>query len=458
MKAPLNSILAISVAFALVGCNKPAGSNAGSLKPYRETSFDDVTRQLDPGGTIYGYLATDQWMAGLSTNILKLGELADMIPGQQEIQREHLHRVVGTLARVVQKSGVESLSGVGVSGIQVSPELFRTKLILHHKKGEGEGLFWNVMGSKAHALDGLDLLTDDTALAAFGDLDVPLLWKTIQDEVKSAGVPELSDAVAGWPAQFEALTKMNWEKFLDSLGGELGLVLTLNEANMVAVPFTEGFKVPEPGLLLAIKVKDDLLYQRISSEMEKSGMARMTDEKGLKMAAIRLPIPVPLDLELAVARSGDYLFIASSSIMVRNALAVQSGKESGLRKREDFAALMKFLPSEGNYFVYADRSLSGTIQAVQKAVLAQKDPDAARSPIIQKLLTQKPTFGIAIGRRTATGWESVSVGNQDSATALVAAPAIGGVAVVSAVALPALARAKAKAEELHSGSTGTTTD
>src|SRR3954471_9936005 len=49
-----------------------AKSAVPTMPPFaggRKTSFTEVTSQLDPGGSLFVYLATDQWLAGLSTNI-----------------------------------------------------------------------------------------------------------------------------------------------------------------------------------------------------------------------------------------------------------------------------------------------------------------------------------------------------------------------------------------------------
>ncbi len=452
MKTPLTPILVTSILLAFTGCGEKHATvgSASNVKPARETSFAAVTSQLDPGGSVYGYLSTDQWMAGLSTNVAQLTGLIALLPDVSDVDREHLHRVVGFVAHAIEKSGLENLTGIGVSGIQITPELNRTKFILHHKKGQGEGVFWNVMGKEAHALDGLSFLTTNTALAGFGDLDVPLLWKAIEDELRNAGIPELTQALDQWPQTFEQKTRIPWAKFIASLGGEVGVVLTLDETKKIMLPLGQPVELPEPGLLIAIKVNDDLIYDRISSELNKSGQAQITDEKGLKMSAMRVPIPLPMDLQITVASSGGYLFLASSPTVVRSALEVRAGKQSGLAKSAAFAELMKYLPAEGNQFCYADRRFSGTIQAVQKQILGKADARLAQSEFMQKfLLNRPPTFGMSISRRTATGWETVSVGNQDSATALVAVPAVGGVAVAAAMVLPALAKAKERAQSIN---------
>lgn len=453
MKTPLTFVLVATTVLAFSGCGKKEGgqstahSAAPKVTPVRTTSFDEVTSQLDSGGSVYGYLATDQWMRGLSTNILQLGDLFSEMPGMSGPDAEHLHRAIGLIASGIEKSGLENLNGVGISGIQVSPTLHRTKIILHHGEGQGGGVFWNVLGQKPHELEGLNLLTTNTALAAYGDLDVALLWKTVESGVSQ--VPELAEALGKWPQTFEQQTKIPWSKFIASLGGEVGFVLTLDQAKQISLPMGEGMELPEPGLLIAVKVNDSLLYDRISEELKKSGQAQITDEKGLKMSAMRVPFPLPLDLQITVASSEGYFFFASSPSMVRNALAVRNGDQPGLRKTAGFAELMKFLPSDGNRFAYADPRFAATIQELQKEFLNRQQGDSAQAEVIQKLFLDRPAaFGMSISRHTSTGWEIVSVGNQDSATALVAMPAMAGVGVASAMLLPALNKAKGKAKSI----------
>ena len=406
MENPLALIFAAALAFVSTGM-------AADIKPFRETSFAEVTSQLDPGGNVYAYLATDQWLAGLSTNVAQVSGFLSMLPGMSEEDREKLQRAVGMAAHAIQKSGIEALSGVGISGIELTPELHRTKVIMHHRKGQGEGIFWNLNGSASHSMEGFNFLTTNTALAAFGDLDVSMLWKMADEEIRQARIPELTKALEAWPQTFEQATKLSWAKVLSSLGGEVGLVLTLNDSKKITLPLGEAVELPEPGLLIAVKVQDELLYERISGELKQSGQAEITNENGLKMIALRIPIPLPMDVQITAASSGGYLFIASSPTVVRAALDVRSGRQPGLSKSAAFKELQKYLPEEGNQFFYADRRFSGTVQSIQKKMLAKENNEILQSAFVQKYLLDKPpTFGLSVSRRTATGWETVSVGNR----------------------------------------------
>ncbi len=459
MKTSFLPLVVVSLGLLVTGCGQAdktstptSGNNnglpAGEFPPARQTSFAEVTGQLDPGGNVYGYVATDQWLAGLATNVANIREFVLGLPDVSATDRENITRVFATLNDLVVQTGLEDLTGVGLSGVQISPDLFRTKAIFHHQRGQGDGLLWNVMGKQAHDLAGLDLLPATTALAAFGDLNVKAVWESIQDGVKKSEVPELVNGLKQWEAEFEKGTKLAWADVLASLGGEAGVVFTLDPANLIDLPFVEGLQLPEPGFLVAVKVKNDLLYDRITSELKQNSMVQLTDEQGLKMCALPVPLPLPVPLEITVARAGDYLFFATHSKHVRNAIAVRDGKQPGMRKAPEFAELLKHLPAQGNHFFYADKRFSSTLIGLQQQLLESGMVPAQQADLLRKIfLKQKPTYGLAIGSRTPTGWQFVSVGNQDSSKAVVVAAAAFPAGLLAAIAVPNFVKARATAQQ-----------
>lgn len=442
----------------LSGCNKspekmPAPSSQprpDAVTPARETSFEAVTSQLDPGGTVFAYLSTDQWLGDASTTLIEWRGVLQGLPNISREDRQQINQVFGVLTDVVRKSGVEELTGVGLSGVQISPELFRTKMILHHKQGRGDGFLWTMMGTEPHELDGLKLLSKNTALAGFGDFDVKVLWKLIQDEAKASDIPEFAKPVEAWPAQFEQQTKLSWEKVLASFGGEVGIVVTMDDQTKITLPVPNMPEISEPGLMLVAKVNDDLLFNHLKAQLEKSGMAQVTEEEGLQMIVLPLPVPLPIEVKVTIATGSGYLFIASTPKLVTEAVGVKSGKIAGLQQGEEFAALAKHLPKQGNQFFYVDRRFSETVQSIQRESLGKEATDLGQRKLIEKLLLrQKPAYGLSIGSHTATGWQTVAVGNQDASVSLVAAPAVGATAIVAAMVLPAMAKAKGKAQSIN---------
>ncbi|MGC3960171.1 MAG: hypothetical protein QM813_20275 [Verrucomicrobiota bacterium] len=454
MKTKISLLLACVASALLAGCDsKPSGNSSGGagtatapVKPARQTSFAAVTSQLDPGGTVYGYLSTDQWLAGLSTNILEWQEMIVGLPDVSAQDAKNIGLVFDFLAKGVAKSGIENLDGVGLSAVQITPELFRTKLVLHH----GAGPLWDLFGTQPHPLTGLDLLPTNTAIASFGDMNLAALWSVVERSLSGAGVPELRDGLEKWPAEFERHTQIAWADLLGSLGNEAGFVLTLDAAHRISVPLDkQSLEFPAPGLMLVLKVNNDLLFDRLSQELKKSEQTKFTDADGLRMYVMPLMIPLPAELQITLARAGEYLFVATAPTLVQEALAVRAGKTPGFKQSAGFQALQKFAPTNGNSFSYVDRRFTQTITEVQKQIFtANAKLPPAQAEFFDKLVwSRPPVFGFSVGSHQPTGWQSVSVGNQDSSASLVAAP-VAGVAVGAAMILPALAKAKEKAQSI----------
>ncbi|MEI9962205.1 MAG: hypothetical protein WDM76_14055 [Limisphaerales bacterium] len=97
------------------------------------------------------------------------------------------------------------------------------------------------------------------------------------------------------PVEFEKKTQVNWEQFLKSLGGEFGLVVTLNESNNIPIPLPSGrIQIPEPGLLIVVKVNDDTIFNRLDTELKKNPMGVSVDKTELKMRTMPVPLPLPI--------------------------------------------------------------------------------------------------------------------------------------------------------------------
>ncbi len=96
-----------------------------------------------------------------------------------------------------------------------------------------------------------------------------MLWTVAQKEVAQSDLPQAQELLDELPAQFEQKTKVKWDAFLNSLGGEFGLVITLDKSNNIPIPLPGGaLEIPAPGLLIALKVNDDTIFNRIDAGIE----------------------------------------------------------------------------------------------------------------------------------------------------------------------------------------------
>jgi len=270
------------------GCEKresPTSAQSGpAVVSVEKTSFDEVTLQLDPGGNFYMYLGTAQWLDGLSTKVSAWRQTFLAMPNLKPEDTANINKAFDIVTNLIADSGVEDVSGVGLSSVEIEKGMYRNKAVLHHYPGKGTGFLWQLAGKEPHPLVGLDFLPTDTALAVFSDMNLPVLWTVAQKEVANADLPQAQQWLDKLPDQFEKKTQVKWDAFLNSLGGEFGLVVTLDPSNNIPVPLPRGaVKIPTPGVLLAVKVNDDTIFNRIDAALKANPQVISVDKPDLKM-------------------------------------------------------------------------------------------------------------------------------------------------------------------------------
>jgi hypothetical protein len=458
----LNSTLALALLtlLAVTGCkkeeappSKPQEATPAAAVSAERTSFAQVTSQLDPGGSLYVYLSTEQCLAGLSGKVSGWRGLLDAIPDVKSEDRENLNKALDIITNLIQKSGIEDVSGFGMSAIARETNSYHTKALLHHYSGKGSGFLWNMFGQKPHAFDGLSLLPASTALATFADLDAPMLWAVIQKQVAASDFPQAEEAFKKLPDAFETATGLKWDKVLASLGGEFGFALTLDDTKTIPIPLGgEGdpLQIPEPGLLLVAKVKDDTIFNRIDEALKQKAGDQIVnaDKPGLKMRTWPLPLPLPIQLRPTVAAADGYLFIATTDALIQEVLAVKAGQHPGLKSTQEFQRLSKDVPVQGNSFSFMSQRFSQTMKKVQEQALQMtaKSSGSSTAWLHSFLGSSTPTVSYAVAANTDEGWLWVANGNQHPAKLLTVA-AVVPIGMISAIAIPNFVKARQTAQK-----------
>jgi hypothetical protein len=429
----------------------PSKAQAGTIQSAEKNSFQEVTSHLDPGGNLYLYFSTEQLLDRLSAKAANVRELLGAIPDVKEGDRENIEKAINIITNLIKSSGIENVSGFGLSAIAREKDFYHAKAMLHHYKGKGSGFLWTLFGQKSHALDGLNLLSTNAAVAMFFDFDVPLLWNVIQQQVKDSGFADAEQELQKLPQHFEAATGLKWDQVINSLGGEYGLVLTLNESKKISIPIPGGqpLEIPEPALLLVAKVKDNTIFNRVDEALKSSGQSVFrTDEADLKMRTMALPLPLPIQLGPTIATSKGYLFIGSTDLVVKEALAVLGGKAPGLKSTPEFQRLAKDVPQEGNNFVFLSDRFGNAMREIQAQVLSLTHAAGSHKELLTMFRSENAPYVFSVGANTDEGWLGISNGNQHPSK-LFLAGAIVPAAVSAAMVLPALAKAKQKALQIQ---------
>src|SRR5438093_11125006 len=82
-----------------------------------KNSFQEVTSKLDAGGNLYLYFGTEQWLDGLSTKVASWRSLISSIPDLKSEDREKAAKIFDVATNLIKESGLEDVSGVGMSSI-----------------------------------------------------------------------------------------------------------------------------------------------------------------------------------------------------------------------------------------------------------------------------------------------------------------------------------------------------
>src|SRR5205809_2723228 len=374
-----------------------------------KTSFNEVTAQLDPGGSVYAYLSTSQWLEGLSGRIHGWRDAVLSLPNLGIEEKSNVNKAFDLITRLIKNSGVESISGVGVSGIALEKGFYQTKFVVGRETSSAPGGIWTVFGRAPRPLHELDWLPTDTVWAGFSDVDLGAIWNAVVNEANQAGFPEAKAGLEQLNGVVQGATGKKLDELLGSLGGQCGSFLTLSEANKINIPLPDGrtLEVPEPGLVIVLKVKDNTIFDWIDRKLQENPQVIKSDSGDLRMRTMPIPLPLAVTLRPAVARQSDYLFVASNDELIKNMMAVKARKQNGLKTTAEFKHLAQGMPLEGNSFSFVGQRLSDTVQQIQKSVLGRMPGQGNAMPtvLMEKIYSlNQPISSFLVSRRTAQGW------------------------------------------------------
>lgn len=445
--------LPVAVLALFCGCQKqekPAAPSAGGsgIVSAEKTSFDEVTSKLDKGGNLYLYLSTEQVLGGLPEKMAGISNFIGSLPWVASEQSQTVGKVFNFANSWIKNSGIEQISGVGMSSIAREKGFYYSKLIIHHYPGQNTGSIWSLLGKKPHPLQELDLLPETTVFAMFADFDVPMAWKDIQKHAEQLEIPAVTDSLQQWPEQFHKMTGLDFDKVLDSLGGNYGVIFTLDEQKMISLPLPSGaMEMPSPALAIVAKVNSDVIFKRVDELSKGNPLVVRVDTPDLKMRTMTIPLPLPVELRPSIARSGDYLILATSDALVQDILAVKAGKKKGFKSTAEFARLSQGIPDQGNNFMLIASQFMKSMSEIQAQALTNKAGMTQGQVASMQHMFNGGTNGgnYSVGANGPEGWEGCANGSQSLQSAII--PLAAGIGVAAAIAIPNFTHARTTSQE-----------
>jgi len=415
--------------------DKAGGTNALSvpLAPNgpSSTSFDAVTQHLDTGGSFYFYLSTDEAQGWVRTGFDEGGKLLEQFGPMLGEEGEGQAAMALTAAKALYAGiGLDAIDGIGASTRSLGDGLKRNVAMLHRDPAKSDGILWKAFGGAAHDLDGLSLMPADTVYAFHGDLDLAAILAWAKTMAANNLPPE-----ATLPLD-EMLAQPQVQQILAAYGGEVGAYVTLDfqkmhklivpdveatlpgdapavpgiesaipsgvptvPSGLPALPGEEGvvMEIPEPGLVLTIKVKNGDLLAMLQEVAESMGMTLAeVDLGGVKAFQFPQPIPFPplpeMNVQPVVFQSGGYLILTSSPVLAAKVIATQADPNAGLSGTAEFQKLTKGMELEGNQFTFMSGRVAGLYGKIIKQGMAAEA--AMLSEPVQNLMVRLLTLGM----------------------------------------------------------------
>lgn len=351
------------------------------IKPTQKTTFDAVTAKLNPGGDFYMYISAEGWFATMLSYADGLEKMALQNAAEAD-EKEKITRGFALIRKLVTDAGLTRLSGLGLSSIAIDDGIFRNRAVAYHKPGEG--IAWPMLGTKPRTLP-LQMLPPDTVAAFYGDLDARLIWNYLVTTLRDSGIPEAAEGLEEMHKKL-AEQRIDLDALLDSLSGEVAIALTMSpEAKH---PFTTPkgvtLQIPEASLLIAIKVKNSAIFDRVDRELAKMGPnLQRVDNDRLRQRTAPIPLPLPVKLAPTIAATPDYLLIATNADVVDAALAAAEGKGPSLTGLTEFKQCTRKLVPFGNNYHYISPRLAKALLDLMESVIEQDDniDNAARAAL-----------------------------------------------------------------------------
>lgn len=334
---------------ALAGCQKKDGVAAAvdkaeqPAKPImvetvktseRSRHFEAVNRELELGGTLYGYADVDGDVLGFAA---QMQALMKQLAGAQP----QLAPYVKDYAPVIKALGLDDIKAMGLSSVAEGDGYFRNRVFLY-TPGPRHGLLAGLGGPSAPFVR-LGLAPADTDFYAESEIDLPAVYATIHDVVakvggeNSANQFELALKNAGKSAAISVLSMIQGWK------GHMAVVERFDGEKTMQLPVPGGAALPAFSMLVSI----DGLAPAVKDALAKSPVFALRQVGTLQIFDLKQPLPVE-SLKPIFVIDGSTLVFATSEAFFNECRQ----PKKGLAQQPEFQQALAQVGKEGNGLVY----------------------------------------------------------------------------------------------------------
>jgi len=429
-------------ALALAGCAKkeeppapppPKPTAMDVVEPAeRSAHFLAVSRELELGGTLFGYVDIDGDALKLAGTLHEtFTQLAKTQPQLAPVAKQDFAALFRTL-------GLTDVKAIGFSSVPDGTGYFRNRAFLYLPEGR-HGLLAG-LGEQAAPFARLNLAPADTDLYGETEIDLRVVYQTVRQVVAQvAGEPaarqfESTLGSAGAPAALAVLDLIN------GLKGRAALVARIDPEKNVRLPGPAGVTVPAFSLLLSV----DGIGGAVEPALKKSPAFTASAAGTLRLYEVGGPAPME-GLRPVIAIDGSTLLFATS----RAFLDECRGPKAGLAETPAFKAALARVGAEGNGLSYASPRLFTRFHQLES--LNPNLPEQVRALLrlsLSGLATpDRPLVTLRINRPDGILVRSYWNRSMKQDLAMVAVYNPVTVGVLAAMAIPAFQKVRASSQE-----------
>lgn len=434
------------LALALAGCQKkepvaaapqaPAAPKALTFEAVKETerskSFQAVHKQLDLGGTLYGYVDIDGDVTRLAGELQGLvGQMAKANPQVAPFAKQDF----AELARIL---GLTDVKAIGVSSVAEESGYYRNRTFLY-TGGERHGLM-AAMGGKVGPFKHVRLAPADASFFGETEMDVGVAYRTLKDVVtKVAGEPIGNQLEASLKKAGEAAT-LSFLDLIYGLKGRSAVVIRLHPERTMKVPGKVPFVMPTISMLACVEG----IAPVVEKSLAESRMFRRTESGALHIyeAAQRTPLE---GIEPVLIVDGSTLYFATSLAFFKEC----TEQKTGLAQDPEFQRALARVGQEGNGLTYVSPRFFERLRDLAKL---NADLPADANSTLSFVLAQVPNATqplISVRTNLEDGILVRSYWNQSLKADMVAASMYNpvGIGLVAAMAIPAFEKVRTASQE-----------
>ena len=432
----------IILIFTMYQCSSNSEAAGERIPSAKKTSFDEVTSKLNPGGSLYLYVSTEGLIKAVdefAQNLRKL--LETQLSKSPEGNKEAL-TIFDFVFGLIKKSGLMEISGIGISSVALDEQLNHSKVVVHHYKGKGKGLIWQLMKGSPHELTALNMLPADTVMAGFADCKLNVLWQWIKKQAETSGLPDVKKGILSLePMLLQQGIQLN--QLLESLTG-MGYLISLDSSTKCPIPIGRmAVEIPEPAIAIVFFVQDESLFNLLQARLP---MAKPLEEKGMKK--LQFPAPkMPFTLEPVIVQKDNMMILASNSKILDTMFAAKE-KGNGLTTTEEFKKLSQRIPGKGNSFRFMSQRFLQTFLDIQKKIVQMTKgadgKDAPAKEMFDLFAPKMALFGVLQNTESGTIF---TLNHTMGFESLILLPATAAAGIVAAIAIPNILSALPKGKQ-----------